>query len=534
MIFRSRVSLAALILGLLLAGCATDAPEPNLRDKALAALSAGDGIAAEAALREALAEGAPRELLAPYMGEAEMLQGNLPEAHQWLDGGDFAPQSQARGLHMRGRLAMREGNLEVAAQSYAAALKLVPDDSGLWVDLGRLRYVDGQQFGAIAASQRALEIGPDNPAALLFRAQLVRDAQGMRAALPLIERGLEIAPNDPQLLGEYAATLGELGRGKDMVAALRRLAAHDPANQRMFYLQAVLAARAGDYDLARTLLQRSGDLERETPSAILLLGVIDLERGNYASAAQGFDRLSRMQPTNQRVGDLLARSLLMGGNNRELVARFAHDATSPYRAILVGRAYEALGQREDAARYLDLAIRPYAMTTRILPAGVGPEVAPFGNDASGPETVALVRGLLASGQANAARAKAAAFSRRFPESSDALALLGDTELAAGNYASASRHYGEAAKVRRPWPLVKRMAYALIRQNREPAAAALIAEHLSGEPNNAEAAALLARWDFLQRDYRRAGELLDHAAAHGLTTDGQLQALRREAARRARW
>ncbi|HEY8603293.1 tetratricopeptide repeat protein [Tsuneonella suprasediminis] len=515
---------------LIFAGCTANPPEPDLREKALTALKDGDGVSAELVLRDALDEGAPKSLLAPYFGEAEILQGNLLEAHQWLDSENFAPESRTHGLHMLGRLAMMEGDLDLANRALSQAVRGHPQDPELWVDLGRLRYRVGKQTGAIAASKEALRIGPNNPAALLFRGQLVRDAKGMAAALPLLERGLQFAPESVLLLSEYAATLGELGRAQEMLTVLHRLAVRDPANQQMFFLQAVLAARAGNYELARTLLQRSGDLDRQMPAAILLLGVIDLENGNYASAAQGFDRLLRMQPSNQRVQFLLARSLKLGGHNRELVARFADHADAPYMAMVVGRAYEELGQREKAAEFLDRANRPYAMSVRILPADRDVSADDLVSIAGGPTTVSRIRALLAVGQVDSARSQANAFLQRFPESSDAQALAGDVAFAAGDYSQATRFYDKAAVVRRPWPLTIRMVYALIEQGREPVAAKLIADHLRGEPNNAEAAALLARWYYLGGDKIHSQSLIRHAFQQGLASDPQLSELQAKLAK----
>ncbi len=519
-----------LSIALTLAGCTANPPEPDLREKALIALKDGDGVAAETALREALNEGAPKSLLAPYFGEAEILQGNLPEAHQWLDSEDFAPESRTHGLHMLGRLAMMEGNLNLANRAFSQAVDGHPQDAALWVDFGRLRYQAGQQTGAIAASEEALRVGPNDPAALLFRAQLVRDAHGMAAALPLLERGLKAAPEDSQLLSEYAATLGELGRAREMIAVLHRLALTDPTNPHMFYLQAVLAARAENYELARTLLQRSGDLDRQMSAAILLLGIIDLENGNYASAAQGFDRLLRMQPNNQRVQFLLARSLKLGGRDRELVARFADHADAPYMAMVVGRAYEALGQREKAAVFLDRANRPYAMIVRILPTDRDIFADDLTSVTDGPSTVSRVRAMLAAGQVDGARSQANAFLQLFPQSSDAMALAGDVALAAGDYSQATSFYDKAATIRQPWPLTQRMAYAFIGQGREADAAKLIADHLRGEPNNAEAAALLGRWYYLGGDKIHSQSLIRHAFQQGLASDSQLRELRAKLAK----
>src|SRR3546814_17442909 len=67
----------------------------------------------------------------------------------------------------------------------------------------------------------------------------------------------DVCSSDLALI-EDAATLGDLGRMRAMLAVTRRAIAADPADPRAYYLQAVLAARAGRFDLARVLLQKTG------------------------------------------------------------------------------------------------------------------------------------------------------------------------------------------------------------------------------------------------------------------------------------
>jgi len=502
-------------LALMVAACGGSGGRPPAADDWRAALRAGDGVGAEIALKRELERGAPVAALAPYLGEAELAQGDLREARRWLGEGAFAPEGVTQGFHMQGRLRLREGDLAGAGQSFDRALKSSPDDPEVWVDVARLRYRGGEQAQAIDASRKALSLGPDNPAALLLRAQMVRDAGGNAAALPLLERGLKAAPANADLLADYAATLGELGRAKDMLAAVRRLAAAAPGDRRPLYLQAVLAARAGNAELARGLLQRSGDLDREMAAAILLLALVDLDNGNPASAAQGLDRLLRRQPDNPRVAALLAHALAAAGNERELIARFASRAHSRYLALLVGRAYEAIGERAKAALYLDRAFSTASgVRVTMLGADRPLDVAALRGTADGANTVALVRGLIAAGRKGEARSKAREWLRRFPGSADALGLAGDAALAAGDERGALRHYRAAAAIRRPWPLTKRMAAALEASGGPAAAEALVAAHLTGEPNNAEAAALLARSLAARGERDRAKVLLDHANARG--------------------
>lgn len=504
---------AVIALALLLAGCGASAPSPPADWRA--ALQSGDAVGAEIALKRALDAGGSKAELAPFLGEAELRQGDLAEARFWLASGQFAPSVAAHGFHMLGRLRLREGDLAGAGQAFDRALRGAPDDPELWVDIARLRYRGGEQAQAVAASHQALALGPHNAAALLLRAQLVRDAQGNAAALPLFERALAGAPNDPDLLADHAATLGELGRAKAMLAAVRRFGDAAPGDRRALYLQAVLAARAGNHDLARSLLQRSGDLDREMPAAILLLALVDLDNGNAASAAQGLDRLLSRQPDNRRFQALLARALAAAGNDRELVARFADKADSRYLSLLVGRAYENLGERTKAAPYLDRALAPRAAPRLAhLPPATPLGVATLRGAIDGASAVALVRGLIAEGRASEARASAEEWLRRHPGSAEAMGLAGDSAFAAHDPAGALRHYHAAADIRRPWPLVKRMVAALEATGDAPGAERLIAAHLAGEPGNAEAAAMLARRLSARGDAARAARLLSHAHRHG--------------------
>lgn len=479
-----------------------------------AMLHAGNGAGAEAALERALDNGAPQGELAPFLGEAELLQGDFAAADHWLSDGRFAPGVAAHGFHMLGRLRMEQGNLPAAGQAFDRALSEAADEPGLWVDIGRLRWRGGEQAQAIEAADKALALRKDEPAALLFKAQLVRESAGNAAALPILERGLVAAPGDAGLLGDYAATLGELGRNIEMLAAVRQLEEAAPADRKVLWLQAVLAARAGRFDLARSLLQRGGDFDREMPAAILLLGVIDLENGNYASAAQGFDRLSRIQPDNPRVTMLLARALAVGGQHRDLVARFENRAQSPYVSVLMGRAYEALGDRERAAPFLDSARNAGGMTLAVLPGATAEDVKGQPGVAVGVDTVGQVRGMLAAGRAQDASARARAFVGRQRGSADALALAGDTVLDMGDPKAALAYYRRSAAIKRPWYLTKRMIAALDRSGKQTEATRLVETHLAGEPGNADAAILLARRHLDQGDRQAAAALADRARALG--------------------
>ncbi|MGB7374704.1 tetratricopeptide repeat protein [Pontixanthobacter sp.] len=522
---------AAFSLGL--AGCSDPEPDPSPLEQAEKALAEGEGLAAEVILRDMLAAGADRTALAAYLGEAELQQGQLAEARQWLGDGAFSEDMRGHGFHMLARLEMQEGNLPSAGQAFDQALKYQPESAELWVDIGRLRYRGGEQVQAVDASIYAVELDPENAEALRFRAQLVRDAEGMREAIPWFERALERNPENVDLMLDYAATLGELGRVKDMLSVIREVSRIDVGNKRVYFLQAVLAARAGNYDLAGLLLLRSSRADQEMPAAMLLSGIIDLENGNYASAAQTLERLAGRQPDNRRVRQLLARALSLGQNDRELIYRFAGTAqqpsASPYLRMLVARSYEALGDREKAGPMLDLAALPRGRNLVAVPAGSDLNVAEARGGATGSAALGLIRARISAGQAAGAPAVAEQLLRNLRGSADALALAGDANMAARKYRAAINRYTQFGTVRKPWLITRKLVTALEASGRDSEALAVLARYFVGDPGNTEAAASLAREAYMRDDYTSAAIFADHALTNGGMRDPVLHAMRAEIA-----
>ena len=531
-----RVLAALCAVGVLsaLGACEEAAPPQSAIKKARGALARGDGIAAEEQLRASLRDTSAPEDVAAYLGEAALLQDDLVTARHWLQPGRFSAATDLHGYRMLGRLEMREGNLSVAGAAFDQALSIDAENADLWVDIGHLRYRGGEQIQAIAAADRALAIDPDSAVALQFRAQLVRDAFGPLAALPWLERALEVAPDDLALNTDYAANLGEVGRASDALAVLRDVAKRAPRAPRLLYLQAVIAARGGDLPLARDLYLRAPARDRETPAGQMLGGILDLELGHHASAAQTFARLAAAQPDNRQVTRLFAKALSLSGGEREMIARFAtrNESASSYSNTLIGRALETLDRRAEAAAFLDAAARPGRLAVVPLASNRPVEAARLADLSSGLALRDYLRAMLATGGLADGAGQARVFANRFPGSSDAQNLLGDALLANGEAGAAIAAYGKAAQVRTDWPLMKRLIAAYQRVGAQEAARASLKAYLEGGAREPMAAALYGKW--LARDgaFGQAAAMLDSALAHGAGRDPSVLALRSEIAARA--
>lgn len=472
--------LLALVLAGGLAAASWAAPSPQVAQgiaQARADLAIGDGIGAEIALKRALDAGAARRDIAALMGEAMLDQGNLAKARDWLGNGDFRQEDAAAGFRSLGRLEHRAGNLPAAGRAYDRALALAPANADLWVDIAQLRYAGGEHVLSVEAVDHALALDPDNVRALDYKGRIVRDRFGLNAGLPWFAALAAAVPDNAEMLGEYAATLGDLGRAQDMLAVTRHMLEADGRNPRAFFLQAVLAARAGDASTARSMLNRTRGALDGSPAFQLLDGIVSLQSGNAKLAVQGLDRLVRKQPGNARAQVLLARALYAAGEHKYLVRRFAPLAdrpeASPYLLALVGRAYEILGARERAAIYLDRAV--YGRPAFIAPVREG----------------SAVGGMLAAGRVRDALAASEKERSANPGSAATQARAGDAQLAAGHGEAALERYSLAAEIRLPESLYLRMIAGLGEARKGGEALALSRGYLAQNPANRAAARMTA-------------------------------------------
>lgn len=418
---------------------------------------------------------------------------------------------------------LRSGDLEAAGRAYDEARELDPENPGLWVDIARLRFLGGEHLTAIEAADYALELGPNYASALLLRAQMVRDANGLEESLAWFEAASAADPNNAEILGEYAATLGDLGYNTDMLAAVRDLTEFAPEEPQALYLQAVLAARAEKPAIAARLLEESRYIENGVPSAKMLDAIINLQSGSFDTAANILETLAQEQPANVRVQELLAKAWWLAGRDGLIVDRFAQSAestgASSYLTMLVGRALERMGERGRAIPFIERANELRSDTGFVLP-----------EEQSLPQITNRLRSLVAAQNLSGARSASTFFLRQYPQSGDAHSLAGDVALAADNPLPAIELYQVSAQVRRSWPLTRKLASAMLQAGEGEAAKALLARYVNGDRQNLDALFVLAKLCADDGDWLRVQVLLDTAIALGGGNDPAVLSLRAKAAR----
>jgi cellulose synthase operon protein C len=310
-------------------------------------------------------------------------------------------------------------SLTMMALAMVSAAK--PNPSQERVIEARVLLSKGDLDGATRSLEAALVLDPKNTDALLYAGNMVRDRYGLLAALPWYDRLLAIQPDHRDATFEKAATLGDAGRSTEMLAVSRQLLGLSKYNAQALYLQSVLAARAGKWDLSRTIFYRADDRLDGIAGTALLRATQMLQAGANDGAIAQLRPVLNDQPGNIKVRRLLGLALWRSGSGADAIDMLQPLAArgDSYALYLTGRAWEAQGNRAAAADALDRAVR----------AGAG--------DLDNAMLAALDKFLI-SNPANAAAQRAAA---------DRALSRGEWDAAAAIYASLASRLGNRDPLR---------------------------------------------------------------------------------------
>lgn len=467
------------------------------------------GVMAEAALDRALADGVPIATTLAERVEARLLLGNLEGAQDAVD--RMPTERDAAMIRAAAQLeAAQGGGGAVLRRRLEKLVARHPDDARAWTDLGRSRFGAGDMDGASRAAARATALAPADPGALTLQGEVVRARYGLAAGLPWFQAALKRDAYYHPALIQYAATLGDLGRATDALAVTRTALVSEPGSPEAFYLQAVIAARAGRFALAQQALELTGGALRARPSVALLDGALAYAQRRPQHAVRVWTRLVTMQPMNVAARELLAAAQIEVGDRpsalmtlRPILSRADADgyalrlaalAMPERNTALVDRV--AQGRRGDAAIFLaDRPVTDLAIAARDAP--TDPTYA-----------LGLIRGLASRGDRAGAIQKALALVRASPGAPAAQMAYGDTLATAGRLAEAIAPYARAADLTFDEPAMLRLIDGYQRTDRMRDAAVSLGLYLSQNPQSVSARRLLAQWQMAAGRWDDAIETLE--------------------------
>jgi len=602
----ARVAVLAVALvvasGAMLAGCSADPDE--LLERAQRNLDAGDFRAASIDLKSLLQkdpqnsegrlalgvaslesgdpEGAVRELeLARDLGVAQErlavpMARSLLASRRYDDTLRIVDPAQAPTEAERIQYFVLRGDAHLGANrpaearaEFASALALDAKDVAARLGLASASL---QTLGFDAAKREidvALGLAPKDPRVHLLLATLyLRDrqfeaaAQAFDATARLVENGDSPARLVASLAGLVEAQLA-LGRAEDAQATIQRLEALAPNSGVTLYLRARAAFLKGEYDSARSDLERILAHDAGNRPAQLMLGAVNYASGNLGQADMHLSAVLAADPENNFARRLLAESRLRQRKPKEALSvleskgsgqpenamnlalaglarvqagdldvglQYLERGTAtgggdPGTVIQLAAGYMAAGRTETAIRILDSLKAEGAMSYRrdllLITAQLrsGDRAGAIERalelaraNPSAPEVQALVGGLLVSaGDNRAARTHFDIALELDPKSPAARLNLGKLDLLEGRHDAAERRFREALALRpgEPAALVALAQSALAKGNRK-AAVEWLETARKDNPGAVEPRVLLAEYYLGQRDLLRAEQLASEA------------------------
>lgn len=470
-----------------------------------------EGVTAEAALDRAIAAGVLVADTLAMRAEARLLLGNPAGAQEAVAQMPAARDAEMIRIAAKVRAAQTNGGgaYRATLQQLAAAK---PDDAAIWTDLGRSRFGAGDVAGATEAASRAAALAPADPRALTLQGEIVRARYGLTAALPWFRQALGRDPYYHPALIQYAATLGDLGRAGDALAATRTALVSLPGSPEAFYLQAVIAARAGRYGLAEQLLQLTGGALAQRPATAMLEGVIAYAQGRPQRAVRAWGRLVGMQPMNIGARQLLAAAQIGIGDRAAALATLRQMLSRPDAdGYTLRLAVMALAGGSDSAAMVDRAqsgtrgdstiFRPDRPLSELTQAAAGEPTDPT-------YALGVIRGLASQGNWGAAAARAQALVRAAPGAPAAQLAYGDILALSGRSAEAVAPYARAANLTFDEPTMLRLIDGQIRAAKPRDAAVALGLYISQNPQSVAARRLLGEWQLRNGDWDAAIELLE--------------------------
>ncbi|PWG02765.1 tetratricopeptide repeat protein [Sphingosinicella humi] len=463
-------------------------------------LALNDGVAAAAELARARQLGIPAEATGHLMAHALILQDKPEEALREAEAAPAAHRGYASRI--KGQALAKLDDRAGAAAAFAEAIEAAPENADAWIEAARFRRASGDLAGAIEATDRAVKLAPNDAEALTLRGELTRGQYGLRAALPWFDRALETDPDYVSAHLERAATLGEMGEMRAMLAATRKALELSEGHPFAYYLQAMLAARARNFELARSIYQHTEGKLDDQPAAMLLASAIDYQTGNVEQAVKRLQQLIARQPHNRKARRLLAAAQWKLGDAGATVATLkpivdAPDADS-YSLTLIGEALQAQGDDEAAAVYLARAAQPQRRAATALwsePVDQGKLEAlrrnAERNPGRAPAQVALIGALLANGLGEEALQRAVKLQAENPGAPDAHVLVGDARGLGGDFKGAAQEYRKAANIAFTEPVAMRLIEALERSGQAASATEVLNLYLAQNPRSVPAQLLAA-------------------------------------------
>ncbi len=398
--------------------------------------------------------------------------------------------AQAREFEAALRL-LQAGRAEQAltvAKPLAAGAARAPDARQL---LAMCYAEAGNAVEAEKAFLSALQLAPDHPLILVNYAVMLRKAGRREEALAPLQRAVETAPDHAKAWTELGITALEVGRHQQALVSLERAVALQPQSVLAWHGLGNSARALGDLEAAEAAFKKAITLAPGHRAAAINLGAVLRLSGRPDEAIACFEGIRKNGPDSPELADALVGALLDDGRldeSLQLARRVAADHPDfvPGLVTLATLLWEYAPTQESDDSSLALfrtAIR-HRPDDHALRVAFAQWLLSTRTAAAGDEALEEIRRIRASADEPPLSLMEA----------NALELIGRTEQAGTLYAQLHRAWGQGVP-----EFLNAYARHLLRAGQWDAAARMATEATQADPENQ------AAWAYLATAWRLLGD-----------------------------
>jgi tetratricopeptide (TPR) repeat protein len=201
-----------------------------------------------------------------------------------------------------------QGRVDAALAEWGAAVRENPRAAEAHVEIGLIRYAQGDVAGAITSLRRALEIDPSTHEVRNNLGSMLVASGRVEEGLAELRDSVDAMPDNADARFNLAMALQTGGRPVEAMETLRAVLAVDPNHVRAQFDLAVLLARSGRLEEAEPLLRAVIAAEPTRRAAHANLAGVLYRQGRYADAIAALrDGLVHMPGDPQLTHDLAWR-----------------------------------------------------------------------------------------------------------------------------------------------------------------------------------------------------------------------------------
>lgn len=331
-------------------------------------LQLGEAAAAEHEAKVARDAGYDPDHTVPLLAEAYLMQQKYKQVLEEFPADQGGPAQRAGVLVARGYAQLALQDKDEASRSFKAAQALAPDAAQPILAEAKLLLAERKLDAAEPLFDRALKIDPKSNDARLGKANVLRAGGKTDQALALLDQQIDDAPL--YLPARIARAEIQLSRGQDGPAKtdVQAVLAAQPGSVSGIYLDALLAAKANDFDKANTQLDRISGAIASIPRGYYLKAFVEYRLGHLDQASDAAQRYVARNPEDLAGATLIGYidlALRRPAATIDILTRFEANGKADAQTFdLLGRSYMQVGKTAEA-------LAAFGAAAKLAPADAG-------------------------------------------------------------------------------------------------------------------------------------------------------------------